>query len=214
MRPYGRGSLRDGTAGRPLAVPRQGRPEDFRDRMSRTGPWVTASPAGGPRRALRTGRGFRGPGTAVRLTGRGAVLSLFGLSFLGLIMSDWLSWGILADGTFIAACIAIACYAKPSDLLTVAVSPPLAFFAACVCAKAATSAGVTSAAEGMLVELANSAPWLFTGTALTVGIALYRGLPGNMRELRQDLQGTPDASPRDGTGGRPRGSNGGSAPGR
>jgi hypothetical protein len=129
-------------------------------------------------------------------------------------MSDWLSWGILADGTFIAACIAIACYARPSDLLTVAIAPPLAFFAACVCAKAVTSADVTSAAEGMLVELANSAPWLFAGTALTVGIALYRGLPGNIRELRQDLQGKPDASSRDGTDGRPRGSSGGSAPRR
>ncbi|HYZ56206.1 MAG TPA: DUF6542 domain-containing protein, partial [Streptosporangiaceae bacterium] len=146
---------------------------------------------------------------AVRLTGRGAVLSLFGLSFLGFIMSDWLSWGIFAYGTFIAACIAIACYAKPSDLLTVTVSPPLVFFAACACAKAATSADVTSAAEGTLVTLANSAPWLFAGTALTVLIALRRGLLGNIRQLRQGLRGEPYTLPGDGSGGST-----GSEPGR
>ena len=188
-------------------MPRQGRPEDFRDR---TGPQGAAGRAGGPSGAPRTGRGF----AAVRLTGRGAVLSLFGLSFLGLIMSDWLSWGILSYGTFVAACIAIACYAKPSDLLTVTVSPPLVFFAACACAKAATSAGVTSAAESTLITLANSAPWLLAGTALTVGIALCRGLPGNIRQLGQDLYGELDTSYRDGAGRMPRGDSGGPAPRR
>jgi hypothetical protein len=94
------------------------------------------------------------------------------------------------------------------------VSPPLAFFAACVCAKAATSAGLTTAAEGTLVTLASSAPWLFAGTALTVGIALCRGLPGNIRQLGQDLHGEPDASQRDSAGRMPRGGSGGPAPGR
>ena len=94
------------------------------------------------------------------------------LSFLGLIVSDWLDWGMLADATFVAACVVIACYAKPSDLLPVAVCPPLAFFVACVCAKLATSAGGTSAAEGTLVTLATSAPWLFLGTAVTILIGL------------------------------------------
>jgi hypothetical protein len=78
------------------------------------------------------------------------------------------------------------------------VSPPLVFFAACACAKAATSAGVTSAAESTLVTLASSAPWLLAGTALTVAIALCRGLPGNIRQLGRDLYGEPDPSYRDG----------------
>lgn len=211
MRPYGGGSLRDGTTRRPPAVPRQGRPEDVRDRKGSRG---AAGRAGVPSGTPRTGHGFRGPGAAVRLTGRGAVLSLFGLSFLGLIMSGWLSWGVFADGMFVAACAAIACYAKSSDLLTVTVSPPLVFFAACACAKAATSAGLTTAAEGTLVTLASSAPWLFAGTALTVGIALCRGLPGNIRQLAQDLYGEPDASQRDGDGHTPRGGSSGPAPGR
>jgi hypothetical protein len=128
----------------------------------------------------------------LRLTGRGAVLALLVLSFLGLIVSDWLDWGMLADATFVAACVVIACYAKPSDLLPVAVCPPLAFFVACVCAKLATSAGGTSAAEGTLVTLATSAPWLFLGTAVTILIGLRRGLLDNIRDLRQALQGEPD----------------------
>jgi len=128
----------------------------------------------------------------LRLTGRGAILALLVLSFLGLIVSGWLDWGMLADATFVAACVVIACYAKPSDLLPVAVCPPLAFFVACVCAKLATSAGGTSAAEGTLVTLATSAPWLFLGTAVTILIGLRRGLLDNIRDLRRGLQCEPD----------------------
>ena len=128
----------------------------------------------------------------LRLTGRGAILALLVLSFLGLIVSDWLDWGMLADGTFVVACVVIACCAKPNDLLPVAVCPPLAFFVACVCAKLATSVGGTSAAEGTLVTLATSAPWLFLGTAVTILIGLRRGLLDNIRDLRLGLQGEPD----------------------
>ena len=115
------------------------------------------------------------------------------MSFVGIMVSGWLGIGALADVVFVAACAAMAWYAKPSDLLTVAVSPPLAFFFACVLAKLASSAGGTSAAEGILVTLATSAPWLFAGTALTILIALRRGLLGNIRELRQGLRGNPGA---------------------
>ena len=126
----------------------------------------------------------------VRLTGRGAILALLVLSFAGILVSDWLGWGLLADVTFVAACVVIACYAKPSDLLAVSVCPPLAFFVACVLAKLITSTGGTAAAEGTLVTLATSAPWLFLGTAVTIVIALRRGLLDNIRELRHGLQET------------------------
>jgi hypothetical protein len=147
-------------------------------------------PAGGPREP-RTPPGS-GRAAAVRLTGRGAILALLVLSFLGLIVSDGLGWGMFADGMFVAACIVIACYTKPSDLLPVTVCPPLTFFVACVCGKLITSAGGTSAAEGTLVTLATSAPWLFLGTAVTILIGLRRGLLDNIRELRRGLQGEPD----------------------
>ena len=169
------------------------------------GPRSTARPPRDPRdsrdprdpRDPREPRGPREPregtgGRTVRLTGRGAILALLVLSFLGVIVSDWLGWGMLADATFVTACVVIACYAKPSDLLPVAVCPPLAFFVACVCAKLATSAGGISAAEGTLVTLATSAPWLFLGTVLTILIGLRRGLLGNIRDLRQGLRGEPD----------------------
>ena len=143
--------------------------------------------------------GPRGPRTpengraaAVRLTGRGAILALLVLSFLGLIVSDGLGWGVFADGMFVVACIVIACYTKPGDLLAVTVCPPLAFFVACVGEKLITSAGGTSAAEGTLVTLATSAPWLFLGTGVTILIGLRRGLLDNIRELRRGLRGDPD----------------------
>jgi hypothetical protein len=128
-------------------------------------------------------------------------VSLLGLSFAGLLVSDWLSVGVIGDATFVAGCVVIACYTKPSDLLPVTVCPPLVFLIACVSAKVATSAGGTAAAEGTLVTLGNSAPWLFAGTVLTVIIGLRRGLLGNLRDLRRGLHGDPDLSARDGSGG-------------
>jgi hypothetical protein len=137
----------------------------------------------------------------VRLTGRGAILALLLISFLGLIVSDWLGWGLLADVTFVGACVVIACYAKPTDLLPVTVCPPLAFFVACVCANLAMSSGGTAAAEGTIVTLATSAPWLFLGTAVTILIGLRRGLLDNVRDLRRGLKGEPEV-PLPGTGRR------------
>jgi hypothetical protein len=140
--------------------------------------------------AAGSGAGSNGA-AGIRLTGRGAILCLFLVSFAGIMVSGWLGIGALADVLFVAGCGAMAWYAKPGALLTVVVSPPLAFFFACVLAKLVSSSGGTSAAEGILVTLATSAPWLFAGTALTIVIALRRGLLGNIRELRQGLQGNP-----------------------
>jgi hypothetical protein len=183
---------------RPAGPPRTGRPEPW--------PGPGGGPARGPEafrpRVPRDANGpVRRPGpppssaggakAGIRLTGRGAILCLFVLCFVGILVSGWLGTGIVADALFVAGCGAMAWYAKPSDLLTVAVAPPLAFFFGCVLAKLASSSGGTSAAEGTLVTLATSAPWLFIGTALTIVIGLRRGLLGNIRELRQGLQGNP-----------------------
>jgi uncharacterized membrane protein AbrB (regulator of aidB expression) len=52
-----------------------------------------------------------------------------------------------------------------------------------------TAPDAFSAAEGILVTLGTSAPWLFTATALTVVIALTRGyrpqLPEAFRNVRR-----------------------------
>ncbi len=168
--------------------PREGRgPHEGRGRREPTD--ATGGPAGSP------GPRENAAAPAIRLTGRGGILALMVLTFLGLLVSDLVGWGLLSNVTFVAACIAIACYARPTDLLPVTVCPPLAFFVACVCSNLITSSDGTSAAEGILVTLANSAPWLFLGTALTIVIALRRGLLDNIRALRHGLQGQPDGTP-------------------
>ncbi len=148
--------------------------------------------AGGPAGSPGPRENVAAPG--IRLTGRGAILALVVLTFIGLLVSDLVGWGLLSNVTFVAACVAIACYARPTDLLPVTVCPPLAFFVACVCSKLITSAGGTLAAEGTLFTLATSAPWLFLGTAVTIVIALRRGLLDNIRELRHGLRGQPDGA--------------------
>src|SRR6201996_1840502 len=171
-------------AARGSAGPRGG--EAFRPRSPRDSAPARRPGPGDPRAG-----GAGGTSTGLRLTGRGAVLGLFILSFVGILASGWMGTGIVADVLFVAGCGAMAWYAKPRDLLTEAVSPPLAFFFSCLLAKLISSSGGTSAAEGILVTLATSAPWLFGGTALTLAIGLRRGLLGNIRELRQGLRGTP-----------------------
>jgi hypothetical protein len=129
----------------------------------------------------------RRPGT--RLTGRGGVVVVFGTCFLGLLIADWASWGEFADAVFFMASSLTAYYVRPSGLLPVVVSPPLVFFIACVLAKMVTSARVLAAFPAAFAALAASAPWLLAGTALTVVIALLRGLLGEVRTLMLSLRG-------------------------
>jgi hypothetical protein len=125
-------------------------------------PARTAAPP--PRRRLEP-RGY------FRLTGRGAIVALFLLCFLSLLTG----WSPLADAAFVCGCGVVTYYTKFAGLRTVVVCPPLIFLAGCLFAKAVTSSGRFALAEGVLVTLGTSAPWLFTGTALTIVIALGRG---------------------------------------
>jgi hypothetical protein len=115
------------------------------------------------------------PAGPVKLTGRGAILMLFALTFVSLLLATWTGWGILADAAFVCACGVVTYHTRTSGLRTLVVSPPLLFLAACICAEALTASGAFLAAEGTLVTLGTSAPWLFTGTALTVVVAIARG---------------------------------------
>lgn len=130
------------------------------------------------------------------------MLGIFLLCFLGLLGSDRLGWGPLAGGTFVAASVLAAVLTQRRDLLTVAVSPPALFFAAVICGKALTSpGGPFSLAAGILITLANCAPWLLGGTALSLAIAFGRGLRGNITALSRELHGSSpgreqDATPR------------------
>jgi hypothetical protein len=115
------------------------------------------------------------PRGSVRLTGRGAVLLLFGTCFVSLLLAAWTGWSVAADALFIMACGTVACYTRPSGLRTLVMCPPLAFFAAAVLAQLIAASGAFAAAEGIFVTLGTSALWLFTGTALTIAVALVRG---------------------------------------
>jgi len=115
------------------------------------------------------------PAGSLRLTGRGAIVVLFGFCFAILLIAAWTGWGTLAGAAFVCGCGAVTYYTRTSGLRVLVVCPPLLFLAGLVCAELVTARGTFLAAEGILVTLGTSAPWLFTGTALTIVVAVGRG---------------------------------------
>jgi hypothetical protein len=115
------------------------------------------------------------PSGSVKLTGRGAVLALFVTCLFGLLIAGWTGWSAFADAVFVMSCGVVACYTRAKGLRNVMVCPPLAFFASTVCAELITAPGGFAVVEGILVTLGTSAAWLFTGTILTIVIAIGRG---------------------------------------
>ncbi len=144
--------------------------------------------AQGPPRRTRSG--------SITLTGRGAAVALFAACFLGLLIAAWTGWDLLADAVFVMTCGLVTCYTRVSGLRGVVVCPPLAFLTGSVLAQLIIAADAFSAATGILVTLGTSAPWLFTGTGLTVAIALGRGwrpelatgVLGNLRAALRDVR--------------------------
>ena len=146
-----------------------GRPVTPRPRPGATNPRGQAAAPG--QAAAGPPRGRLEPRGVFRLTGRGAIVALFLLCFLSLLTG----WSVLADLAFVCGCGVVTYYTKFAGLRNVVVCPPLVFLAGCIFARAVTSSGKFAIAEGILVTLGTSAPWLFTGTGLTIAIALGRG---------------------------------------
>jgi hypothetical protein len=122
------------------------------------------------------------PKASVRLTGRGALAALFVLCFGTQLIAAWTGWGTLAGAAFVCGCGAVTYYTRTSGLRAVVVAPPLLFFAGSACAQVLTAPGTFLAAEGIFVTLGTSTAWLFTGTALTIVVAVGRGYrPGRRR---------------------------------
>ena len=146
------------------------------------------------RNARTQGPPRRTRSASITLTGRGAAVALFAACFLSLLFAAWTGWDLLADALFVMTCGLVTCYTRVSGLRRVVVCPPLAFLAGSVLAQVITAADAFSAAAGILITLGTSAPWLFTGTGLTVVIALGRGwrpelaVLANLREARRDLR--------------------------
>ncbi len=138
-----------------------------------------------------------------RLAARGAMAGMLVLFFLGLLLSSWLHWGVLAGGSFLVGSVAAARYTRRPHLLAVVVTPPLLFFCDLVCVKALTATGnaLLSTAEGTALTLASAAPWLFAGVAGSLIVAWFRGLPRCVSDLRRDLHpGTRGGRPVDTAG--------------
>jgi hypothetical protein len=148
------------------------------------------APAQGPSRRTRSG--------SITLTGRGAAVALFAACFLSLLIAAWTGWNLLADALFVMICGLVTCYTRASGLRGVVVCPPLAFLAGSILAQAITAADAFSAAVGILVTLATSAPWLFTGAGLTVVIALGRGWRPELAVLAHLREAVRDMRPRGG----------------
>ena len=135
-----------------------------------------------------------------RMTGRGAVLAMFALFFTGAALAGLLHLGVLVGFSFLAGCVLAARFARRSALLVVVVTPPLIFLIAVACAESISSSStghsrVLAAAEGTILTLAAAAPWLFGGEALGLVLALFRGLPQCVRDLRAGLRGPVSPGP-------------------
>jgi hypothetical protein len=124
------------------------------------------------------------------------VVALFAACFGSLLLAAGTGWAVLADVVFVMTCGLVACYTRPAGLRSVVVCPPLAFCAGSILAQLIAAPDTFSALAGVLVTLGTSTLWLFTGTALTMAIALGRGwrpgLPaavlGNLRVALRDLR--------------------------
>jgi hypothetical protein len=135
----------------------------------------TPVPAGNERGQDRGSGPRLEPKASFRLTGRGAVALLFALCFGTQLIAAWTGWGTLAGAAFVCGCGAVTYYTRTDGLRAVVVAPPLLFFAGTACAQLISAPGTFLAAEGTLVALGTTAAWLFTGTALTIVVAVGRG---------------------------------------
>jgi len=156
---------------------------------------MTQTQASG-RKARVQGPPCRTRSGSITLTGRGAAVALFAACFLVLLIAAWTGWDLFADAMFVMTCGLVACYTRADGLRGLVVCPPLAFLAGSVLAQLITAADAFAAAIGILVTLGTAAPWLFTGTALTMAIArgrgwrpeLATGMLANLRAALRDIR--------------------------
>ena len=142
----------------------------------------------------RTSTGRRQPSRAKsrpRLTGRGAVLVML----VVFVVTDLIAAGLhstwLGGLGYAAGCLLAVTYARREALLLVVTTPPAIFLAALVATELVTVGGSTllATAEGTLLTLAATAPWLLGVTIVCVAAAIMRGLPRCIQDLRTALAG-------------------------
>ena len=129
--------------------------------------------------------------------GLGTLGALFACCLASCLLAAWLHLTAVAGLGFCAGCAVAAWYCQRAALLRMVVAVPAVFAAAEVLAQLVTLPGggrrglALPVAGGTLLTLAAVAPWLFGGTAGAVSIALFRGLPRCVRDLRAGLHGWP-----------------------
>jgi hypothetical protein len=176
---------------RPAAAP--GRPVPRAAGRTRAGgrPAASAARRPGTRHAAA---GRRQPSRArsrARLTGRGAVLVMLAVFLVGDLIGVGLHTTVVAGLGYAAGCALAVTYARREAMLVVVTTPPAVFLAALVSAELMTAGGsaLLSTAEGTLLTLAGTAPWLLVVTLACVAVAMTRGLPACVQELRTALAG-------------------------
>ncbi|GAB3462533.1 hypothetical protein GCM10027570_49040 [Streptomonospora sediminis] len=135
----------------------------------------------------------------VRLTGRGGILVISVASLVSSVIGHFAGSPMVSGVAFTAACVVAALLVRPTDLLSLTVSPPLAYFVAALIAEMALTLGETGFSRavtiGMATRLADVAPSLFLGTGLLLVIAVFRGLPGNVRAFSDEVNGRRPRTP-------------------
>jgi hypothetical protein len=125
-----------------------------------------------------------------RLTAGGALLGMLLICLVACLLAAWRQLDVLAGLGYCASCVLAPVYARRAAQLRVAVSAPVVFLVAEIAAQSLTAPGssghgaVLSVLEGTFLALADVAPWLFAGTAVCIVIAMFRGLPQCVRDLR------------------------------
>jgi hypothetical protein len=174
------------------ALPPQPNPVARRPAIADTLPLRT-NPAAGPPATAETASGpdvTARPALRGRLAASAALLGMLLLCLAACLMAAWRQLDGLAGFGFCAGCVLAPVYARREAQLKVAISAPVVFLVAEIVAQIVIAPGssghatVLSVLEGTLLALAEVAPWLFAGTAVCIVIAMFRGLPQCVRDLR------------------------------
>lgn len=134
--------------------------------------------------------------------GVAAITTMFLVFLLSDLAAAPLQVGALTGfGFAVGSAVAVGVVRKPDLLLTVT-APPAIFLVAITCAELVTahinhsSGSVGRIAAGVFLTLSTAAPWMFGGLAGAILIAVLRGLPRSVRDLRSELAGRPVHTPR------------------
>jgi hypothetical protein len=128
------------------------------------------------------------------MNARAAVVVMFSIFLLTYLSADWLHVVALTGFGFAAGSAAAAGRTRRKHLLLVTTTPPALFLAAVIAGELITMhLDHVAATPGLVLAdvfltLSAAAPWLFGGVAVAVVIAMVRGLPQCVRELRAQLR--------------------------